>query len=129
MSLSTRDINAWPSANATEVARWDSWEKANAWMKKDKANRLVEGLIENTKHKQVLWERVDKTKYTPLEFGRSGAQRWLNFYPEATKSSSSRSYPFVSEATLQELAKAKAHAEAIANWRPSFPFWTQFLPI
>ena len=44
MSLITSDINAWPSANATEVARWDSWEDAKKWMQEDKANRLVEGL-------------------------------------------------------------------------------------
>ena len=116
MSLSTRDINAWPSANATEVARWDSWEKANAWMKKDKANRLVEGLIENTKHKQVLWERVDKTKYTPLEFGRSGAQRWLNFYPEATKSSSAGSVPFLNVLTSEGAAQKEAEELAKKPW-------------
>ena len=85
MSLITSDINAWPSANATEVARWDSWEDANAWMQKDKANRLVEGLVQgNGTHKQVLWERVDKTKNTPFQRGGSGTWRWLNFYPEAT---------------------------------------------
>ena len=84
MSLITSDINAWPSANATEVARWDSWEDADAWMQEDKANRLVEGMIENTKHKQVLWERLSKRRDTPLQPGDLGAKRWLNFYPEAT---------------------------------------------
>ena len=83
MSLITSDINAWPSANATEVARWDSWEDANAWMQKDKANRLVEGLVQgNGTHKQVLWERVDKTK--PIGFKRGKAhtpgKRGLSFY-------------------------------------------------
>ena len=85
MSLIVYNMNGWPRTNATEVSRDKNWEQADAWMKQDKANRLVEGLVQgNGTHKQVLWERVDKTKNTPFQRGGSGTWRWLNFYPEAT---------------------------------------------
>ena len=87
MSLTTQDINAWPSANAKEMGRWESWEQADAWMQQDKANRLVEGVVRGHRsHEQVLWERVDKNKDMRFDYGHAGTTRWLNFYTQASES-------------------------------------------
>ena len=57
-------------------------EAAHAWMRQDKANRMVEGEQRFPwGHNQILWERVDKSK--PIGFTCVGGQRWLSFYPEA----------------------------------------------
>ena len=81
MSLIVYNMNGWPRTNATEVSRDKNWEQADAWMKQDKANRLVEGVGNN--HEQVCWERVDKSKPFEWGYGNPGDKRWINFYPEA----------------------------------------------
>ena len=81
----------WPGANAKQVRTLEpgwftpsDWDEAHAWMQKDKANRLIEGVQRAPYgHNQVLWERVDKSK--PIGFTRGGllGRSWLSFYPEA----------------------------------------------
>ena len=68
----TRD--EWPSVNAKQVSTHKNWADADAWMKDDKASRVVEGVQMGPNlgghHKQVEWERVDKSK--PFGFGKGG---------------------------------------------------------
>ena len=80
-----------PGANANQVRTLEpgwftpsDWDEAHAWMQQDKANRVIEGVqLVPYGHKQVLWERVDKSK--PIGFTRGGllGRSWLSFYPEA----------------------------------------------
>eukprot|EP00964_Phaeocystis_antarctica_P062459 scaffold37428_cov51-Phaeocystis_antarctica.AAC.2 len=75
MSLQKQNVNKWPSANAKQVSTHKNWEEADAWMQQDKANRVVEGVQQYLwGHKQVEWERVDKSK--PFGFGWSGVSGW-----------------------------------------------------
>ena len=87
MSLQKQNVTKWPSANAKQVSTHKNWEEADAWMQQDKANRVVEGVQQYLwGHKQVEWERVDKSK--PFGFsakGHTAGTRWLNYYPEANQ--------------------------------------------
>ena len=80
MSLQKQNVNKWPSANAKQVSTHKNWEEADAWMQQDKANRVVEvvqmgaHVCMGGHHKQVEWERVDKSK--PFGFGWSGVSGW-----------------------------------------------------
>ena len=75
MSLQKQNVNKWPDANAKQVSTHKNWEEADAWMQQDKANRVVEGVQQYLwGHKQVEWERVDKSK--PFGFGWSGVSGW-----------------------------------------------------
>ena len=69
-----------PNANAKQVSTHKKWDEAGAWMQQDKANRVVEvvqmgvHVCMGGHHKQVEWERVDKSK--PFGFGWSGVSGW-----------------------------------------------------
>ena len=64
----------WPRDNAKQSTHKNRGE-AHAWMEQDKANRVVEGVQQYLwGHKQVEWERVDKSK--PFGFGWSGVSGW-----------------------------------------------------
>ena len=55
---------------------------ANAWMRQDKANRMVE-LNQQWPYglNQVWWQRTDENH--PIGFTQADGQRWLYYYPEA----------------------------------------------
>ena len=60
-------LYGWPNANANRVSTHKNWDEADAWMKQDKANRVVEGVqlagLIGGHHKQVEWdERVDNSR-------------------------------------------------------------------
>ena len=83
-------FEGWPSTNAKKKGTLESgWfgpskvGAAHAWLRHDPANRMIEGVqLWPWGHKQVLWERVDKTK--PIGFKRGKAhtpgKRGLSFY-------------------------------------------------
>ena len=105
-TMEKQTLHGWPCGNATKMGgtvgfdplihapelyagrdpKWvhggPSWLEALDWMRKDPANRVIEGVSNGGHDSQECWQRtfhLDK----PIEWKTGEGKRWLNYYPAA----------------------------------------------